>query len=291
MPGGKDGDKAQTKDQKELPKNKNTFQKEVTLVPDSQIVIQHGKKSKRLLFSARDQKGRKVEVKWKTVDENKIKVWASDSMSVKLSITPKEPLENQWWYNPAQQAARFLYGNMGRYNAFHVDARLEGQTYWRNYSDIVGGMNAALQTAAKRMDNRSAESIYAKLALGRLHFVRFYTDYEPRNPDSTMVEEQYRADATLEMVPIAADGRQVVRRDRHIYLDGFSEPARFYQPDYSQQQPQQPADYRRTLYWNPNAVSDEEGRFTATFYNNARETRIGISAAGVTPDGRLLHSK
>jgi len=108
MPGGKDGDKAQTKDQKELPKNKNTFQKEVTLVPDSQIVIQHGKKSKRLLFSARDQKGRKVEVKWKTVDENKIKVWASDSMSVKLSITPKEPLENQWWYNTAQHAAHAL---------------------------------------------------------------------------------------------------------------------------------------------------------------------------------------
>ena len=107
-PDGKDGGKAQTKDQKELPKNKNTFQKEVTLVPDSQIVIQHGKKSKRLLFSARDQKGRKVEVKWKTVDENKIKVWASDSMQVKLSITPKEPLENQWWYNTAQHAAHAL---------------------------------------------------------------------------------------------------------------------------------------------------------------------------------------
>ena len=105
---GKDGDKAQTKDQKELPKNKNTFQKEVTLVPDSQIIVQHGKKSKRLMLSARDQKGRKVEVKWKTVDENKIKVWASDSMQVKLSITPKEPLEKQWWYNTAQHAAHIL---------------------------------------------------------------------------------------------------------------------------------------------------------------------------------------
>ena len=104
----KDGDKAQTKDQKELPKNKNTFQKEVTLVPDSQIVIQHGKKSKRLLLSARDKNGRKVDVKWKTVDENKIKVWASDSMQVKLSVTPKEPLDNQWWYNSAQHAAHIL---------------------------------------------------------------------------------------------------------------------------------------------------------------------------------------
>ena len=39
-----------------------------------------------------------------------------------------------------------------------------------------------------------------------------------------------------------------------------------------------------------NAVSDSEGRFTATFYNNSKETRITMSAAGVTLDGQLLHS-
>ena len=105
---GKEGEKAQTKDQKELPKNKNTFQKEITLLPDSQIVVQHGKKSKRLMLSARDKNGRKVDVKWKTVDENKIKVWAADSMQVKLSVTPKEPLDKQWWYNTAQHAAHAL---------------------------------------------------------------------------------------------------------------------------------------------------------------------------------------
>ena len=52
-----------------------------------------------------------------------------------------------------------------------------------------------------------------------------------------------------------------------------------------------PADYRRTLYWNPNAVSDENGRFTATFYNNGKESRLHMTAAGITSDGRLLHAK
>ena len=52
-----------------------------------------------------------------------------------------------------------------------------------------------------------------------------------------------------------------------------------------------PADYRRTLYWNPNAVSDENGQFTASFYNNAKETRLHMTAAGITSDGRLLHAK
>ena len=104
----KDKDKDQQKEAKDLPKNKNTFQKELTLVPDSQIVVQHGKKSKRLMVSARNKDGRVVPVKWKVVDENKIKVYGIDSLQVKLSITPKEPLDKQWWYNPAQQAARLL---------------------------------------------------------------------------------------------------------------------------------------------------------------------------------------
>ena len=106
--GAKDNAKAATKDEKELPKNKNTFQKEVTLLPDSQFVVQHGKKSKRLMVSARDMKGHKVDVKWKVVDENKIKVWLPDSQQIKLSVTPKEPLDKQWWYNSAQHAARVL---------------------------------------------------------------------------------------------------------------------------------------------------------------------------------------
>ena len=104
----KDGAKEQTKDEKALPKNKNTFQKEITLIPDSQIVVQHGKKSKRLMVSARNKDGRKVDVKWKTVDENKIKVWGPDSLQIKISVTPKEPLEKEWWYNSAQHAAHIL---------------------------------------------------------------------------------------------------------------------------------------------------------------------------------------
>jgi cell surface protein SprA len=49
-----------------------------------------------------------VKLKWKTIDENKIKVWASDSMDIKLSVMPKEPLDKQWWWEPAQYMARFL---------------------------------------------------------------------------------------------------------------------------------------------------------------------------------------
>ena len=187
------------------------------------------------------------------------------------------------------QVAKFLFGNMGRPVHFNVDGRLDGKTYWRNY-DSTGNMTSEMAEAARANENtRSAAAVYNNLKLARLQDIRVFSDYEPRNEDSTMVVSQYVADATVEMVPIPDDGVQVVYRDRHIYLHGMNEAVSFYQPDYSERQPEEPSDYRRTLYWNPNACSDENGRFTATFYNNSKETRIKMSAAGVTPDGCLLY--
>jgi len=188
--------------------------------------------------------------------------------------------------------AKYLYGNMGRPVHFNVDGRLNGQTYWRNY-DPTRFMEADMaQSMQSQEKTRAAAAVYNNLKLSRLQDIRIYSDYEPRNEDSTMVVSLVVADVTVEMVPIANDGKQVVYRDRHIYLHGMSEPAEFYQPDYSRRPAgEAPADYRRTLYWNPNARSDKDGRFTANFYNNGKETRIKISAAGVTADGRLLYSK
>ena len=199
------------------------------------------------------------------------------------------------------QVAKFLFGNMGRLGRqFNVDGRWNGLTYWRNYQDMAGvveGMGIdgadALADALRSVDQRrSPATMMNNLKLARLQNIRVFTDYEPRNEDSTMVESLHLADATVDMENIPDDGTQVVYRDRHIFIHGFNEPAEFYQPDYSHRPVgSYPADYRRTLYWNPNARSDEEGRFTATFYNNSKETRIRISAAGVTTGGSLLFAR
>ena len=185
------------------------------------------------------------------------------------------------------QVCRYLYGNMNRYNSFRVDGRIDGATYYRNYDpDFCGGESGRFRA------NRTSQSLYRKLMLSCLQDIRVFTDYEPRTEDSLMVEELCLADATVEMVSIPNDGKQPTFRDRHLVLNGINAPEDFYQPDYSFWQPgannTPPADYRRTLYWNPNAVADEDGRFTATFYNNGKETRIKMSAAGVTNTGQLI---
>ena len=187
------------------------------------------------------------------------------------------------------QVCRLLYGNMNRYNSFRVDGRLEGATYYRNYSPLSGTSEA--EQAGLFVANRTPQYVMSFLKMKRLKAIRVFSDYEPRTEDSTMVESIYQADATVALVPFADGGMQPTFRDRHIVLQGINLPERFYQPDYSTQQPAEPTDYRRTLYWNPNAVSDEHGRFTATFYNNSKETRIKMTAAGVTSDGQLLYTK
>lgn len=117
-------DPKKEKEDAKLPLNKNAFQKEITLTADTVLKVQHGKKSKRLLVSARGQDGRQVTLKWKVKDENNIevslpkelaaKLRAKDStqtdsvLKLKLSVLPKQPLDKQWWYEPAQYASRLL---------------------------------------------------------------------------------------------------------------------------------------------------------------------------------------
>lgn len=182
------------------------------------------------------------------------------------------------------QVARFLYGNMGRYNRFNVDGRIDRYTYYRNYQPDLSDPN-------KIRTNRNAQALYDRLKLKAMRDIRVFTDYEPRNEDAPMVLDRLNADVTVEIVPYADGVNRYSFRDRHIILHGIDEPADFYCPDYSERRPEAPADYRRTLYWNPNAQTDSDGRFAADFYNNGKDTRIKISVAGIAPDGRFIRCK
>ena len=98
------------KEAKELPKNKKSFEKEITLLPDTTMTVNHGKKSKRLIVSAKTKDGKMMKLKYKTIDNNKIKITSKvdSATTVKLLVTPKEPLEDKSWYKTMQVVARGL---------------------------------------------------------------------------------------------------------------------------------------------------------------------------------------
>lgn len=83
-----------------------------------------------------------------------------------------------------------------------------------------------------------------------------------------------------EQIPAAA-GKGV----RKTWLDGYSEVKEFYQPDYSILPKEE--DYRRTLYWNPELIPDEDGNATVRFYNNSRCRRLKITAETISADGAI----
>ena len=112
----KEKDKADDKDdkagnkKKELPKNRRSFEREVTIKADTTMVINHGKKTRRLIVTAKDADGKTIDVRWKKVDDNKIKIFnkTDSTIRMKLTVTPKEPLDDKRWYKTAQCVARVL---------------------------------------------------------------------------------------------------------------------------------------------------------------------------------------
>lgn len=186
------------------------------------------------------------------------------------------------------QIARFLYGNMGRYNRYNVAGRVDRFTYYRTFNPD-GNLDPSVSGMSSAMDNRNSQALYDKLKLKSLNKIRIFTDFEPRNSDVPLTESRTIADVTVEMVPFEEGVTQKTFRDRYIVFKGFNEPAAFYNPDYSNRTPDAPKDYRRTLYWNPNVVTDSEGRLTTRFYNNGKETRIKVSVAGITPEGKFVY--
>ena len=103
---GVDLDKQKAK----LPKNKKGFEKEITLLPDTLMKIKHGKNSKRLIVSAKTEDGKPFHLKYRKIDNNTIGIKSrlDSALKLKITVTPKEPLDNKGWYKTMQTIARTL---------------------------------------------------------------------------------------------------------------------------------------------------------------------------------------
>jgi hypothetical protein len=73
---------------------------------------------------------------------------------------------------------------------------------------------------------------------------------------------------------------------RRTYFQGFNKPSTFQMEDYSIIPPM--ADFRRTIYWNPNVKTDAQGKAKVEFFNNSTCEEMYISVEGMTEDGKVL---
>lgn len=68
-------------------------------------------------------------------------------------------------------------------------------------------------------------------------------------------------------------------------VDGYARTYQFYSPEYPTGPILGDVDYRRTLYWEPNVITDAEGNAKIEFYNNSQSSSFNVTSAGITASG------
>ena len=125
--------------------------------------------------------------------------------------------------------------------------------------------------------------------LDRLEKLVIYTDYQPRLSGSKRYSANNLPETRIALFPFSDGTYETMYINRNHKQCGFAYPAEFYNPDYSRQTPPDSVkDYRRTLYWNPNLMLDENGKATVTLYNCSNTTEAVVTTAGQAADGTLL---
>ena len=89
----------------------------------------------------------------------------------------------------------------------------------------------------------------------------------------------------IELNPASRRHNYTDKNSRATTFAGYSKPVEFYAPTYPDGPVQGDKDYRRTIYWNPEVMTDSTGRATVGFYNNGYSQCIVISAEGLTNEG------
>jgi len=74
---------------------------------------------------------------------------------------------------------------------------------------------------------------------------------------------------------------------RETKYDGYAYVKEFYSPRYDKVLLPDEKDYRRTIYWNPDVKTDQEGKASIIFFNNSTCKTMNVSAETVTTNGIL----
>lgn len=163
----------------------------------------------------------------------------------------------------------------------NIDKYLAKALSERDATDVDGVDWNAQAEGAERMVNAvvDRETGYVKFASEENLTNHVTLDYMKQNVALMIVET--KPGINYHLVHKASRGL------RPTYVQGYTQPEAFYSPDYSKDALSVPADYRRTLYWNPNVCTNEHGEAEVDFYNNQEYSLLNISVETVTADGSV----
>ncbi len=136
-------------------------------------------------------------------------------------------------------------------------------------------------------DNVMYETDAMKLSPLLQEYRRKHGDYD--TPE-TMEQKSHRRVLLVDIL-LKEEAQRAIRSElkninsRVTTIDGYSAPYQFYSPEYPDGPVFGDVDYRRTLYWNPNVITDTQGNAEVSFYNNSYSTGFRVCGAGITAGG------
>lgn len=195
--------------------------------------------------------------------------------------------------------ARAYVGDYGSPQPYRIDPETKQKVYRLSYRFGAGTLDRMF--TGNTMDE---DSMYLRKNLESHEFFHnttgevrlenidkyvLYTDYQPRMIGSKQYQGPNLPTTINVVYPYLDDTERHFYRERRYIMDGLAIPDEFYSPDYSNRQlPEVPADYRRTLYWNPQLKLDSKGATTISFWNNSNQNQISVKAEGMTSQGAVL---
>ncbi|HZK02814.1 MAG TPA: hypothetical protein VFC94_00190 [Bacteroidaceae bacterium] len=91
-----------------------------------------------------------------------------------------------------------------------------------------------------------------------------------------LLKEDYEIESKREILNL---GRRVTD------IEGYSKITTFQSPIFPDTPSHETVDYRRTIYWNPNVITDKEGMVSVAFRNNSFSNAFKITCTGITAGG------
>ena len=144
----------------------------------------------------------------------------------------------------------------------------------------------------KQIDGYPGHTIFRNQMARRVSNIgiyKQYKDYEisqkmyPEHPNyvACFIPNKEEDKVTQGIIPELA----VKTTRRYTRVQGYNESKRFYSPDYTSNKPDEKTkDYRRTLFWEPNAKVGDDGCITVELHNNSKESILLLDVTGVNND-------
>lgn len=156
-----------SREERILPKNQGTWQREVRLSADTVTIVTHDKATRRLIVTARTRDGRTYPLRYKLLDRRQLRIDSRDTATILLSVAERSPLDRQWWYRSLQSATQVLMMVRSASLTYRDDYSLSVPGFLPTIGDVFGQRGGHLMAPGLAFAFGTVDDTYVSRALDR----------------------------------------------------------------------------------------------------------------------------